>query len=197
MFLCRNPFFFFDNGWLSVSFSYFSLHQSSGLASPVVGDLEPVVADLVKKALSNPATWPGGLPVTPVSSFGPSTRPLDADELEKQLVKAIAGSQAACTDIEDAPGMFEACEIRLEKYSPYPNNSCTSSEPVTMSQLKELSEAVLEHKPQSASDGAESGPVENDQDKERVRASRPDFKIILERYILPFQALRFRLLTAN
>jgi hypothetical protein len=49
---------------------------------PTIGvqELEPVVADLVKKALSNPATWPGGLPTTPVYAFGPSTPPLDTDE---------------------------------------------------------------------------------------------------------------------
>ncbi|RAK94951.1 P-loop containing nucleoside triphosphate hydrolase protein [Aspergillus ibericus CBS 121593] len=61
--------------------------EKQSLHTIIVGELEPVVAKLVKQALSNPAIWPGELPTTPVCSSGPSTPPLDADELQKQLVK--------------------------------------------------------------------------------------------------------------
>ena len=69
-----------------------------------IGKLESVIVDLVKKALSDPGSWPGGLPPTPAFSIGPSTPPLDAVELEKRLVQAAdTGSQSHCTDIEDVP----------------------------------------------------------------------------------------------
>ncbi|KAL5041615.1 hypothetical protein BDW71DRAFT_211951 [Aspergillus fruticulosus] len=81
------------------------------------GELEPVVADLVKKALSNPATWLGGLPTTPLCSFGPSTPPLDADELEKQLVDAAeTRSQFDSTESNGpSPGITDPCEARFKK----------------------------------------------------------------------------------
>lgn len=84
----------------------------------VLSGLEQVVADLVKKALSNQATWLGGLPATPNFPFGPSTPPLDADELGNQLIKATdTGSEADCTDIEDgpSPGITEAREAKFKK----------------------------------------------------------------------------------
>jgi hypothetical protein len=90
--------------------------EKKPLPAIVPGELEPVVADLVKKALSNPATWPGGLPTTPVCFFGPSTPPLDAGELEKQLVDA-AETRGQSTDIDDgsSPGTNEPREATFKK----------------------------------------------------------------------------------
>jgi hypothetical protein len=97
--------------------------EKKPLPAIVAGELEQVVAGLVRKALSNPATWPGGLPTTPACSFGPSTPPLDADELEKQLLGA-AETRSQSTDIDDgpSPGINEPCKARfkrvLEMYVP-------------------------------------------------------------------------------
>ncbi|KAL2809928.1 hypothetical protein BDW59DRAFT_168195 [Aspergillus cavernicola] len=92
--------------------------EKKPLPTIVVRELERVLDNLMKKALSNLATWPGGLPATPVCSFGPSTPPLDVDELEKQLVDAAeTRSQSDCTDIDDgpSPGITEPCEARFKK----------------------------------------------------------------------------------
>ncbi|KAL4759751.1 ATP-binding protein [Aspergillus foveolatus] len=90
--------------------------EKKSLPTISAGELESVVASLVKKALSNPATWPGGLPTTPVCSFGPSTPPLDADELEKQLLGA-AETRGQSTDIDDgpSPGINEPCKARFKR----------------------------------------------------------------------------------
>lgn len=85
---------------------------------PSIGELKPVIVDLIREVLSNPATWPGGLPSTPAFAFGPSTPPLDADALEERLVEAAdPAGQCNCTDIEDAPppGITEACETRFKR----------------------------------------------------------------------------------
>lgn len=69
----------------------------------IVGELEGIV---------------DGLPATPASSFGLSTPPLDADELEKQLVSAAeTRSQSGCTDIENgsSKGITESCEATFKK----------------------------------------------------------------------------------
>ena len=148
--------------------------EKKPLPTLVAGELEPVVADLVKKALSNPAIWPAGLPATPVCSFGPSTPPLDADELKKQLVDAAdTRGRSDCTDFEDSLGISNAQEIKLEnvttakQHSRFPQSETffnmpytPPSEPVTMRQLKDLLQAVLQNKPLSTSDDAESGPVD-------------------------------------
>lgn len=85
---------------------------------PSIGELKPVIVDLIREVLSNLATWPGGLPSTPAFAFGPSTPPLNTDELEERLVKATdPAGQCNCTNIEDAPppGIIEACETRFKK----------------------------------------------------------------------------------
>ncbi|CEL09515.1 hypothetical protein ASPCAL12650 [Aspergillus calidoustus] len=85
--------------------------EKKPLPAIVAGELEPVVDNLVKKVLSDPAPWLGRLPATPVCPFGPSTPPLDADELEKQLVDvAETRCQSDCTDIDDdtSPRIIEA-----------------------------------------------------------------------------------------
>ncbi|KAL4780120.1 hypothetical protein BJX76DRAFT_361128 [Aspergillus varians] len=92
--------------------------EKKPLPTIVVGELERVVDNLVKKALSNLATWPGGLPATPAFPFGPSTPPLDGDELEKRLVQAAdTASQCVCTDIEDTPSpdIPEICGAEFKK----------------------------------------------------------------------------------
>lgn len=159
--------------------------EKKPLPTLVAGELELVVADLVKKALSNPATWPGGLPSTPAFAFGPSTPPLDVDELEKQLVDAAEiRRQSECTDFGGSLGTFDAREIKLENLTAEKQHSpfSRSEEPVTMRQTKVLPQDVPDHKPQSASAGADSSLVEDGQDEERVRASKPDYKIILKTY---------------
>ncbi|THC87944.1 hypothetical protein EYZ11_012610 [Aspergillus tanneri] len=155
---------------------------SKPFPNTVIANLEPIVTDLVKRALSNPATWPGGQPATPVCSLAPCTPPLDTDELEKQLIYA-AGTRGQ-SDPEDS-GIFETSVVAEKRNGPNLQSEADMPyipppEFVTMTQLKELFEAVLEHKPQSTSDGVEIGPVANDQNRERVRVSRPDFKVILE-----------------
>ncbi|KAL2812908.1 P-loop containing nucleoside triphosphate hydrolase protein [Aspergillus cavernicola] len=154
------------------------------LPTLVAGELEPVVTELVKQALSNPATWPGGLPTTPVCAFRLSTPPLDTDELEKQLVDiAETSCQSDCTDF-DSPGIFEPGEINPQNFMAEQQHSpiSRSEEPVTMGQLKCLLQAVLEHKPQSTSDIADSDLVDNQEKEERVGASIPDYRIILEKW---------------
>ncbi|KAL2783988.1 P-loop containing nucleoside triphosphate hydrolase protein [Aspergillus keveii] len=84
------------------------------LRTIVFGELEPVVADLVKKVLSHPTTWPGGLPTTPVCSFGPSTPPLDVDELRKQLVDT-AETRGRSADDCPSPRINEPREVRFKK----------------------------------------------------------------------------------
>jgi hypothetical protein len=166
----------------------------SALPTIIAGELESVVTDLVKKALSNPATWPGGLPTTPVCAFGRSTPPLDTDELEKQLVDVAETScQSDCTDF-DALGTFDAGEVNPENLMAEKQHSpnSRSEEPVTLGQLKCLLQAVLEHKSQSTSDIAESDLVDNQPKEERVGASIADYKIILEKYSFPTPSLVFQ-----
>jgi hypothetical protein len=168
--------------------------ERNPLPSLVAGELEQVVTALVKKALSDQATWPGGLPITPVCAFGPSTPPLDVDELEKQLVDAAeTRRQSDCTDFEDSLGTFDAGEINPGNLMAEKNHSpiSRSEEPVTMGQLKYLLQAVLEHRSQSTSDIAESDPVDNQQ-KERVGASKPDYKIVIEKYSFPTPRIVFQ-----
>lgn len=174
--------------------------EKKPLPTLVAGEVEPVVADLVKKALSNPATWPGGLPTTPVCAFGPSMLPLDVDELEKQLVDAAkTRCQSDCTDFEDSLGTFHAREIKLENPTAEKQHSSFSRSevPVTMRQMKVLLQDVPDHKPQSTSAGAESALVENGQDQGRVRASKPDYKIILKTYSTHFMHYVSESLTGN
>jgi hypothetical protein len=158
------------------------------------GELEPVVTELVKQALSNPATWPGGLPTTPVCAFGPSTPPLDTDELEKQLADVAETSCRSDSTKFDSPSAFGAGEINTENFMAEKNHSpiSRSEEPVTMGQLKCLLQAVLEHEPQSTSDIADSDLVDNQQKEERVGASVPDYQIILEKYSFPTPSIVFQ-----
>jgi hypothetical protein len=169
--------------------------ERNPLPSLVARELERVVTALVKKALSNQATWPGGLPITPVCAFGPSTPPLDVDELEKQLVDAAeTRRQSDCTDFEDSLGTFNAGEINPENLMAEKNHSpiSRSEEPVTMGQLKYLLQAVLEHKPQWTSDIADSDPIDNQQKEENVGASKPDYKIVIEKYSFPTPSIVFQ-----
>ncbi|KAL3477397.1 hypothetical protein BJX99DRAFT_257426 [Aspergillus californicus] len=162
--------------------------EKNPLSTIIVRELQPVVADLVRKALSNPATWLGRLPATSIWHLGPSMPPLDADKLEKQFVDvAETRCQFDYTDFEDSLGTFDAGEVRPENLMVEKQNSpiSRSEEPVKLGQLNGLLQAVLERKPQSTSDIAESDPVDNQQKEERVGASKPDYKIILERYRSP------------
>jgi hypothetical protein len=164
------------------------------LPTLVAGELESVVTELVKQALSNPATWPGGQPTTPVCAFGPSTPPLDTHELEKQLIDiAETSCQSDCTDF-DSLGTFDAGEVNPENLMAEKQHSpdSRSEELVTMGQLKCLLQAVLEHKPQSTSEIAESDLVHNQQKEEKVGASIPDYKIILEKYSFPTPSIVFQ-----
>jgi hypothetical protein len=60
-------------------------------------------------------------------------------------------NQAFCNKSEDLRGDRQGI--------PYPEDSHVPSEPVTMDQLKDLFQAVLDCKSQTASDGAENGPA--------------------------------------
>jgi hypothetical protein len=130
--------------------------------------------------------------------LGPSTPPFDADELKTLLANAAEKkSQADSADIEDTPGCYDACESmpeRLRHGKPrhlYPESSYIPSELVTMGQLKDLFQAVLDCKPQTISDGAGNGPAgpemnaENNQhsDDKRILASRMEYKTVNEAYV--------------
>lgn len=78
-------------------------------------------------------------------SVGPSTPPFDADELKSLLANsAEEKSQADSADIEEAPGCYDAREIRSERLRHgkqghlHPESSYIPSELVTMGQLKDL-----------------------------------------------------------
>ncbi|RHZ48391.1 hypothetical protein CDV55_100904 [Aspergillus turcosus] len=130
--------------------------------------------------------------------FGPLPPQLNADELEKLLANAgdMRGQvdQADTSNTADALGSCEAREIEFEDLRgdrqdiPYPEDSHVPSEPVTMDQLKDLFQAVLDCKPQTASNDAENGPAgrekkaENNQDSDdkRILASRMEYKTVNE-----------------
>jgi hypothetical protein len=97
----------------------------------------------------------------------------------------------------DGLDLCEAREIESEDLRgdrqgiPYPEDSHVPSEPVTMRQLKDLFQAVLDCKAQTASDGADNSPAgpektaENNQDSEdkRILASRMEYKTVNEAYV--------------
>jgi hypothetical protein len=171
-------------------------HEKESLSSAMVCKIESFVTDLVRKALTDPTTWPGGQSVTPVI-FGPCTPPFDADEIEKRLAKAFdTESQTDCTHSKDSIGVSEDGENHLEKDADGklgPNfNIASLSEPVTMSQLKELFKAVLESQAHSASDGVQNRPAESEHmakaphDEERAPASKMEYKTVNEAYVKLF-----------
>jgi hypothetical protein len=128
-------------------------------------------------------------------SSGPSTPPFDAVELKRLLANAAdTRTPANSADIEDAPGFYKAREVRSESLrdekpgSLHPERSYIPSELVTMSQLKDLFQAVLECKPQASADNGPAGPekrAENSQDSEnkRILASRMEYKTVNEAYV--------------
>jgi hypothetical protein len=130
--------------------------------------------------------------------FGTSTPQFNANELESLLADAAkTRNWAGSPDTADGLDLCEACEIESEDLRgdrqniPYPEDSHVRSEPVTMKQLKDLFQAVLDCKAQTASDGADNSPAgpektaENNQDSEdkRILASRMEYKTVNEAYV--------------
>jgi hypothetical protein len=105
--------------------------------------------------------------------------------------------QVDSSNTADALGSCEARGIGSEDLTgeqqgiPHQESSHDPSEPVTMNQLKDLFQAVLECKPKTVSDGADNSPAgpekkaENNQDSEdkRILASRMEYKTVNEAYV--------------
>jgi hypothetical protein len=97
----------------------------------------------------------------------------------------------------DGLDLCEAHEIKFEDLRgdrqgiPYPEDSYVPLEAITMGQLKDLFQAVLECKPQTTSNGMGNSPAgpemkaENnlDSNNKRTLASRMEYKTINEVYI--------------
>ncbi|KAH2754841.1 hypothetical protein KXV66_002272 [Aspergillus fumigatus] len=123
--------------------------------------------------------------------FGTSTPQFNAYELESLLANAAktrnwadSPDTADGLDLREARGI-ESKDLRGDRQGiPYSEVSHIPSEPVTMDQLKDLFQAVLDCKPQTAFSGTENGPAgpekkaENNQDSDakRILASRMEYK---------------------
>jgi hypothetical protein len=106
-------------------------------------------------------------------------------------------NQADSSDTADGFDLCEAHEIKSEDLRgdrqdiPYAVDSHVPSEHVTMRQLKDLFQAVLDCKPQMASNGGENAPTgpemkaENNKDSgdKRILASRMEYKTINKAYV--------------
>jgi hypothetical protein len=129
--------------------------------------------------------------------FGTSTPQFNANELESVLANAAkTRNWADSPDTADGLDLCEARDVESEDLRgdrqgiPYPEVSHVPSEPVTMDQLKDLFQAVLDCKSQTACGGAENGPAgpekkaENNQDSDdkRILASRMEYKTVNEAY---------------
>ncbi|GFG17794.1 hypothetical protein IFM61392_10224 [Aspergillus lentulus] len=127
--------------------------------------------------------------------FGTSTPQFNANELESLLANAAkTRNRADSSDTADGLDLCEAREIKSENFRgdrqgiPDAVDSHVPSEPVTMRQLKDLFQAVLDCKPQTTSDGTGNGPAgpemkaENspDSDDKRTLASRVEYKTVNE-----------------
>ncbi|KAH1353232.1 hypothetical protein KXX63_002251 [Aspergillus fumigatus] len=129
--------------------------------------------------------------------FGTSTPQFNAYELESLLANAAktrnwadSPDTADGLDLREARGI-ESKDLRGDRQGiPYSEVSHIPSEPVTMDQLKDLFQAVLDCKPQTAFSGTENGPAgpekkaENNQDSDakRILASRMEYKTVNEAY---------------
>lgn len=127
--------------------------------------------------------------------FGTSTPQFNAYELESLLANAAktrnwadSPDTADGLDLREARGI-ESKDLRGDRQGiPYSEVSHIPSEPVTMDQLKDLFQAVLDCKPQTAFSGTENGPAgpekkaENNQDSDakRILASRMEYKTVNE-----------------
>lgn len=150
-------------------------------------DLKQVLIDAIKQAFSETS-------VEDTSASG-NSQPPSASRLTQPLTEAIQttlSSDAATGSSKSRSASVkedQECQLKAPPNSPLP----ASSEPVTLVQLKDLFEAVLEKKSNSTS-GPVAGPTgpeqtteknkDKDTDTNRVCASRLDYKTVDEVYAI-------------